>query len=210
MMFSLFGCMKKYNVSYLCNKDSLIGAKDSYRAGQKVTLKLPIATDTDYSFSISDNVPFTQDYDEGYMIYRFTMPKFPIEISLSSYNSMVNVRQIVTEYSFHTTATADLGTYRYYTLEKNKEDYLLTYQSDGDLETYTCDSSILNELTQLIGQYGMAEWNSRADLDFIDGASYSFYFFTGEREVSVTSDHMPENGVQAFRDIEKVFASFCR
>ncbi len=43
----------KYKVHYNKNKSCFSNAKDSYRAGEQVTLIYPfIATDTDYSFSV--------------------------------------------------------------------------------------------------------------------------------------------------------------
>ncbi len=56
----------KYKVHYNKNKSCFSNAKDSYRAGEQVTLIYPfIATDTDYSFSV-DGADYKLNYtDEG-------------------------------------------------------------------------------------------------------------------------------------------------
>ena len=79
----------KYNVDYDGAKSSFDNARDSYRAGKKVTLYYSlIATDTDYSFYI-DGERINPGYDEskGYII-EFTMPEHDITVSVESHNSM--------------------------------------------------------------------------------------------------------------------------
>ena len=90
LMFTLGGCFAaKYSVDYNGKKDSFSGAKDSYRAGEKVTLYYSIiATDTDYSFYLDDK-RINPDYEEskGYII-SFEMPAHDVSLKVDARNSM--------------------------------------------------------------------------------------------------------------------------
>lgn len=87
MIFSLFGCGKKYNATY-DYKDGYEGAKDSYRAGEKVKLVYGmIASDTDYTFYV-DGADYKVSYENGYVI-EFTMPKNDVHVHHDAVNSMV-------------------------------------------------------------------------------------------------------------------------
>ena len=93
MLLSLFGCAaNKYNVDYCGAKDLYRGAKDSYKAGTKVTLYFElIATDTDYSFTL-DGEPLKFEYDDkkGFVI-SFTMPEHDVKLECHWQNSIVYV-----------------------------------------------------------------------------------------------------------------------
>ena len=66
---------KQYSVDYGGSKLSFDGAKDQYRAGEKVSLCFStIATDTDYSFYLDDEkLDFRFDSNKGFII-EFDMP----------------------------------------------------------------------------------------------------------------------------------------
>ena len=81
---------KKYPVDYGSAKDAFKHAKDSYRAGTKVTLYFYlVATDTDYRFWLDGNEPLSVTYDEkkGFVL-SFTMPERPVKVDYSAVNSM--------------------------------------------------------------------------------------------------------------------------
>ena len=69
-MLGLSGCFgKKYKVDYCGQKGSFEGAKDSYRAGERVELRFShIATDTDYYFYV-DGQRVKPDYDSDRHCY---------------------------------------------------------------------------------------------------------------------------------------------
>lgn len=89
--FFFSGCgAQKYNVDYCGSKGCYSNAKDSYKAGTKVTLYFElIATDTDYSFTL-DGEPVGWSYDEkkGFVI-EFTMPEHDVKLECHSKNSML-------------------------------------------------------------------------------------------------------------------------
>ena len=90
-MINFFGCgAKKYNVDYDGCKFMYEGAKDSYRAGERVTLYYGlIATDTDYRFTL-DGAELDRGYDEkkGFVL-SFIMPEHDVKLSVESRNTMV-------------------------------------------------------------------------------------------------------------------------
>ena len=94
LMLTLFGCGggNRFRVDYNGRKDAFRGAKDTYRAGQQVTLYYDlIGTDTDYAFFL-DGERLQTDYShqKGYIL-RFTMPDRDVTLTVESYNSMVFV-----------------------------------------------------------------------------------------------------------------------
>ena len=92
-MLFFSGCgAKKYRVDYDGMKDCFTGAKDEYRAGDKVTVYYDlIATDTDYSFYIDGKriSPLYAD-GKGYEII-FTMPEHDVKITVDQVNSMMYI-----------------------------------------------------------------------------------------------------------------------
>ena len=90
-MFGFFGCgAKKYRVDYDGHKDWFSGAKDEYRAGEKVTFYYYlVATDTDYSFYVDgERINALYDDDHGFKI-SFTMPDHDVKVTVKSVNSMI-------------------------------------------------------------------------------------------------------------------------
>lgn len=99
-MLGFYGCgKKKYKVDYSGDREFYHGAKDSYAAGEQVTLYYDlIATDTDYTFYLDGeylNVGY--ENDKGFII-SFTMPEHDVTLSLTQRNSM----EYVTEDSYET------------------------------------------------------------------------------------------------------------
>ena len=81
-----------YHVDYSGSKDAFSNAEDTYRPGQEVELYYEIiATDTDYSFYLDDellNAGYAED--KGYIL-KFTMPEHDVTIRVESRNSMMYI-----------------------------------------------------------------------------------------------------------------------
>jgi hypothetical protein len=79
----------RYKVDYGGQKNDYIGAKDSYRPGEKVVLFYTIiASDTDYKFYLDDEeLKFVYDANKGFKI-SFTMPDHDVKLELVTSNSM--------------------------------------------------------------------------------------------------------------------------
>ncbi len=88
----MFGTAKKYKVDYNGDKQWFIGAKEAYKAGEKVTLYFDmIATDTNYYFYI-DGEEINPRYEsgKGYKIL-FTMPEHDVSVRVEAVNSMIYI-----------------------------------------------------------------------------------------------------------------------
>ena len=81
---------KKYAVDYGGQKTWFKNAKDSYRAGQTVTIYYDcIATDTDYTFYV-DGTYFRPEYSDAKgFILTFRMPDHDITIRVEERNTML-------------------------------------------------------------------------------------------------------------------------
>ena len=83
------GGSSSYKVDYDGGKHHFLGAKDTYRAGERVTLYFPmVPTDTDYSFPLEGaelDVSWTDLL--GYRL-RFTMPNHDVKLTCETRNSM--------------------------------------------------------------------------------------------------------------------------
>lgn len=80
---------KKYKVDYCGKKFAYLDAKDSYRAGEKVTLYFHmIATDTDYTFTLDGrSIQVGYDNSKGFII-EFIMPDHDVVLRCDSRNTM--------------------------------------------------------------------------------------------------------------------------
>ena len=87
LVFTLFGCGKpKYKLNF--DGGFFESEKTEYAEGEKVTVRYDIiATDTDYTFWIDDDVEMKEDFDGGY-VFTFKMPAHDVTIHESSRNTM--------------------------------------------------------------------------------------------------------------------------
>ena len=117
---ALFGALsssgnEKYKMEY-GNKDLYRGAKDSYTAGQKVTLRFPyVATDTSYSFYLNGKAIDKTYYSDlgGYKL-EFVMPPYDAKLECVTKNDMMYTppeegieETLLYEYYSATSAVAD-------------------------------------------------------------------------------------------------------
>ena len=80
-----------YEVDYCGQKDLFKKAKDEYKEGQKVTLYYDIiATDTDYTFYLDDEVLDVRYSEEKGYIIKFTMPGHDVTLRVETTGSMEN------------------------------------------------------------------------------------------------------------------------
>lgn len=95
MLFVLCSCSVTQKYALELSSDGFIAEKTRYAPGEKVIVYyLMIATDTDYSFSLSDSsVELHTDYDSrlGGYVLSFVMPEHDVLLSVSSKNSMMYI-----------------------------------------------------------------------------------------------------------------------
>ena len=222
--FCLVGCAgKTYRVDYCGDKDSYKGAKNSYRAGQEVTLYYTmIATDTDYSFYL-DGESIKYDYDdEKGIIIRFTMPDHDVKLEHRAVNSMIHVPAqwegepdvMLLDCYRATVATVGGGYHELViTTTDDPEEVQLDEYIKEEGEEETCRScyiqfSVAQEFLCFVDDYGLAEWNDMENGISIDGARMVCKFWDGEGHIRVSTDHMPEDGEETLDTLFELVKSY--
>ena len=207
----LMGCAggTRYRVDYDGVKELYVGAKDSYRAGQEVTLYYTmIATDTDYSFYL-DGEPIDFDYDDrkGFII-RFTMPNHDVKLEYNSKNSMVYVPMwdgeadvMLIDCYRETAATVGGDGYHEFVVTTTEDpeqvrldEYIKEEGGEETCTTFYIPYQVADECLWITEAYGLAEWNDMEDAVSLDGAKKVCKFWDGETHIRISTEHMPEGG----------------
>ena len=221
--FVMTDCTRKYRVDYCGQKEFYHDAKDSYAAGETVTVYFyMIATDTSYSFYL-DGEKIRHGYDSGKGIeVSFVMPDHDVKLECSHRNDMQALpRQ---EPEFERPKEKDmLAQYLYSGKNEDRSDgyYLRIYAASqpgriwieqenmaGTDSFYLLPEFIFKELCQLAGQYDLSSWN---DLEKAEqGSVYqSFYLRASDgTKISVSSNHQPENGSEILTKLGEYILSY--
>lgn len=223
-MLFLTGCLgDKYNVDYCGQKFHYTGAKDSYRAGRKVTLYYSlIATDTDYAFYL-DGEPVNPKFDDqkGFIIC-FIMPEHDVTLECISKNSMPYVPKVkkgVMLVDYYTAVKAAVGADGYYELVLTTTADISKVQIDEYKEnaagekictSYTVPYSAAEKCMAIIESYDLSDWNNIRNPASVDGAVTVCKFFDGDTYVRVSTDSMPEDGIKVLDMIKEVLAGYLK
>ena len=229
IIMSLFGCGKtKYNLIF---DGGFQSKKTSYAEGEQVTVIYDIiATDTDYSFyTDSEDVDLKQEYDDsqGY-VFTFTMPAHDVKLFVKSRNTMeydpdanrpendpgspgeaINEENLRFDYYEATVATQGGDCYTKYALYEYEMDRMILAQfekePEGEEKMSFCfvPASVLDECMEVIKKYKMQNWKGETGLR---GKEYAVRFSDDGELQRVSSDHMPENGREAFEAVSEVLA----
>lgn len=212
IILCLAGCSKgnRYKVDLDGSDFCYEGVKESYRAGDDVTLYYTlIATDTDYSFYL-DGEPINFDYDEkkGFVI-RFTMPEHDAKLECNAKESMTYVPSgwngeadvMLLDCYRETSATAGADAYHRLVVtttdapdQVRLDEYI---KEEGGEETCTTTYIpywVADDCLALALVYDFARWNGMEDAVSTDGAKKACSFWNGEEHISVSTEHMPEWG----------------
>ncbi|MBE6017901.1 MAG: hypothetical protein E7233_09930 [Lachnospiraceae bacterium] len=204
--------------------------RTEYAAGEKVTVYYDlIGTDTDYRFTIDEDVKMKQDFDNkhGY-IFTFKMPDHDVTISVESHSSMMydpNANQpvpadpatdpfdgskIVFDYYEAVVATVGGDGYDEFVLfEKDGENlYLAKYSKweDGPERMYYCEvpGAVFDDCMAVVKKYKMDNWKDGFGMT---GKMYVVKYKDGDELKRVSSENMPENGGSAFDEVSSVLSS---
>ena len=221
---ALFGCTKKYKVTYKYGKDSFINAKEEYPAGKKVVLKVYLATDTDYHFAI-DDVKVEQYVSDngGILNFEFIMPSHNIEIDYSTHNSMVNDYLNVEEellFDYYSSPVAVVGDAIYHETTINRGSdgniYINIYSGDKNKgttnshTTYTSSIEALESVMEIVRKYDMESWNETGGPGIAGAIKVAKFFNSNNEFIRISSDKMPEDGLKAFNEIINCLGSFIK
>ena len=228
MVMGLIGCgQQKYNLNFVGS--GFESKKTSYAQGEKVTVYYNmIATDTDYSFSCDLDVDMKQTFDNNHgYVFEFTMPAHDVTLEVSSRNSMeydpdaylpetpenleseINPDNMEFDFYEKTVATDGGDGHDEYVLYERDEGagmILARYIKEGD-EDEKMSCCLVPEQTwdscmYITRSHGMAEWKDGSGLE---GAYFVLKFPDGKGGmVRITSDEMPEDGMEAIGYIKDV------
>ena len=208
---------QKYKIDF---GGSFSGERDEYKAGEKVRIKVPLATDTDYSFRVDGEYVMPEYSSNGaYLIYEFIMPDHDVKVEFSSHNSMVYVPVAPDDtegtllFDYYTTPTAIVGDAQYNEITVNESEGMIFINVYGGSSTqgtttshkaYWAPYGLLDKLDEVVRRYKMAKWNARDGVG-MTGRLTVVKFTNGDGNlVRVTSENMPEDGEDAFNEIYNI------
>ena len=220
-LLPMCGCAKTYRVNYVTGKSAFHGAADEYRAGEQVTLKVGIVTDEIETVFLDGEILRPSDEsNDDFRCYTFTMPDHDVEIELLSENISTEEPTLLVDYyekvvGIYEEPGEESGYYEL-VLYNNADDMLLLeeYQSGGTAREivthYFVPRQAFTDAQAVIKQYDMQSWNDRDDTYPIDGMSYVCKFYADGDVIRVTSDAMPDDGIAAFAAIRSTLTGYLR
>ena len=232
---ALFGALyssgnEKYKMEY-DSKDLYRGAKDSYKAGQKVTLRFPyVASDTSYRFYLSGKAIDATYSDLGGYKLEFVMPPYDAKLECVSRNDMMYnppeegiEEELLYEY-YSATAAAPDGKSEAYSIalysvsetdsEGNTEDRTELRVSetkiDGTTTENVYDAKMFGayECDEIAKEYHMHGWNTMKNTVSETGMLVRVTFKTGTGYITVSNGCMPENGKEGMTKIRQILESY--
>ena len=232
---ALFGALsssgnEKYKMEY-DSKDLYRGAKDSYKAGQKVTLRFPyVASDTSYRFYLSGKAIDATYSDLGGYKLEFVMPPYDAKLECVTKNDMMYTppeegikETLLYEYYSSTSAVAD-GHPETYTIalyyisetdaEGNQEDRtelrVTEVKSDGTKTENVYDARLYGsyECDLIADEYHMHGWDTMRNTISEDGLLVAVKFKTGTGYIRVSNECMPENGREGMGKIRMILEGY--
>ena len=206
VMSFLYFMKPKYKVDYNGEKEHYSGAKDYYRAGQKVTVYFNfVGTDTDYTFYLNgEEINANYDYKKGFKI-SFIMPNEDVTLSYDEVRSMIRgAPQMLVNYYTKTTGTSDESGYYEMVLETYYTDafvrlkvYNKSEDSNETCVSYIVPSKVADECYDIIKSNELYKWDSIENSVSIDGRIVVCKFLYNSNYYRVSTDKMPdENGVE--------------
>ena len=226
-MFGLSGCFgKKYNVDYCGQKSAFEGAKDSYRAGERVELRFcHIATDTDYYFYVDgQRVNPGYDSDRHCYVIGFTMPEHGVTVNYSSKNSMVYEPETEGKMliDYYTAVVGTNGGDRHYELVlstyRDGLEKLEVFEGD-DFEggkpetctTYIVPSEASSRCYRIIEDSRMRVWNNKYGDSALCGGVTAVKFLDDDGTyIRVSTDKMPDDGESKMGQIRAVLSGYLK
>lgn len=224
------GSGDRYSIEY-GNKGLYNGAKDSYKAGQTVTLRFPyVATDTSYGFYLN-GVPIDKTYSDmgGYKL-TFVMPPYDAKLECVTRNDMAYVRpeEEITEsllYEYYKgTALATDGKSETYTIalysisetdsdgntEGRSEIRVSKTNVDGTTEENVYDAKRYGsyECDEVAKEYYMHGWDTMKNTISETGMIVRVKFNTATGYITVSNGCMPENGREGMNKIRAILEGY--
>ena len=211
MIFGFTGCKKKYNVDYGNSKKAFANAADSYREGQKVTLRLYPVMDEIQDVYLDDEPLYENGYSTDTINYSFVMPAHDISIRVVSRNiSGINEGKGTLLYEYYDRVVGTPVARPYYSVQvfTDEEGMLLMIETvDGDsrdqkINRYLVPDALISDIEAVMEKYDMVNWNSRDDLEPIDGRCEYFRFRVNDEYLEDSTEGLPKDGFRALGEIK--------
>lgn len=194
--------------------------KDEYAAGETVRIKIPLATDTDYSFAVDGESVMPELSSKGtHLIYKFVMPDHDVKVEFSSRNSMVYVPQAPEDtegtllFDYYKAPTAIVGEAFYDEITVNESEgmYFINVYSGSSTEgtttshsAYWAPDGLMDELMRVVKKHKMAKWNDRDGVGMTGAITVVKFRGDDGIYIRVTTENMPEDGASAFNEIYSI------
>jgi len=196
-----------YNIIY-DDASVFIDAPDHAEEGEEVVLKTNLSSSPFTFYLDKEEINFLQE--EDHLIYSFTMPNHNVYISCQKTSEFIGVPENATVLvdSFNRiTGTVMIQPYSEIVLYEAEPNDILEVYKNGDMEDETVSRYYVSKdaypkILKIILDLQMDTWNDLEDTYPIDGAFYVVRFWDGEKQVRVTSDDMPSDGMQAFYTVD--------
>ena len=207
-MLPLFGCAKTHRIRYDKCERAFIDAPQEAKAGSTVTLKKGMVTDTIEEVYLDDQKLQPDGEEDGFLIFRFVMPDHDVTIRVESKNISAVTKTVLVDYYAAAVAVEEApgeekGYYEIVLFDDGGFELLLEEYTNGgtpneQVRSCRVPREAANEAETLIERFGMREWNNLAEADSLEGAIYVCRFNIGGSFCRVTSERMPDDGMEAF------------
>jgi hypothetical protein len=214
----LFGCAKTYQIRYDNCKLAFIDAADAAKAGGTVTLKKGVVTDTIEEVYLDDRILQPDGEEDDCLVYRFVMPDHDVTIRVTSENISAVTRTVLVDYYAAVAAVDEApgeeeGYYEIVLYDDDCAELLLEEYTNGgtpneQVRSCRVPREAADEAKTLIERYRMPEWNTMDDCDSLEGAVYVCRFNLNGSSVRVTSERMPNDGMEAFSAIRTLLQGY--
>ena len=185
-----------------------IDAPAQAKEGEEVILKKDLLS-SPFTFYIDQKeIEFQKGGD--HLIYSFIMPDHNVYISCQKTGEFIGVPENATVLidSFNRiTGTIMTQPYSEIVLYEAEPNDILAVYKNGDTEDETVSRYYVSkdaypQILNIILDQQMDTWNDLEDTYPIDGAYYVVRFWDGEKQIRISSEAMPENGMQAFYTVD--------
>ncbi len=230
-----FGCSEpQYRVDYDGHRNAYSGAKDSYPAGETVTVYYDyryIGSDTDESFYLDgERRRFSYEDGKGYRI-QFVMPEHEVKLECRTENSMtaLPVKPAVITDGFQMPGSETLRvSYEYAEIDEDgtlgyalrvylydEERDCLEFDMTGSIPAYyLVPKELLRECRAIAEENRMGEWKSLyEEAPRETGGGYTYRNFwcagtDGDEIIRADTDRMPENGDRVFDQLQELLWTY--
>lgn len=206
---SLFG--KKYELIWDDEGFRETADKQYYREGETVRAICPYTCDQD-AWLTADGfaVHPTGEPEDEHLVFEFPMPAHDVHVTwdLNDISDMIELVRDELEVCYESRVFTAEGSRvtairmfrKYDEVPETRIEYrnLDTGESDAPWKTVVVPDEAVDAVMDVIRENGLARFNDTEEIWPIDGIYYYCEFLNGIEYVTVTSDHMPENGERAF------------